>query len=561
MNRRALGLVGGLVTILGALPAQAETLVFSEDWEGPTNTWATSKRCNALQGANAADIGASIAPIPDAEACSGKMLRDTNLFSGGYMYLRKKATPAAPIPVAAAETYCLSTWIRSPVNTIATGGGYVSIQYTNSPEGDIINNQLPGEHFIIGGESDGDIAAGRYGATPATLRDAKWHRYQKGWTVTAADMAVSGTVSNKMIVKTVNFVGGAGAGCIVPPTQGAAIDFDDIRIYKLAAGETLANFCPEGVDGNVHTNPLLATRPDETQHATCAGATPTCNKAANGVYSCGKCAGTFGSGVAGACPTAAAPVCTMAGDCKACAEDNGVAGAVAACGAALPYCKTDGSCAKCGTDADCKETTKNHGPGANKCDVAKGSCANGCTVATEGSDCTNPNRPWCDVMPGSTVGVCQEKLANGGALPNRDGDQDPDKGKCNDANGIRFCAVGFCDKADNKCGFANGSTCIPSTDDAKCRADVCGADKKCGTPVDGACTKESDCREGSCSAGKCVLPITGTDAGSSGGATPAPSGDSGGCCSTAGGESSSGSAAVMLLGLAAVVSMTRRRKN
>jgi hypothetical protein len=549
MNRRAFGLMGGLATVLGALNAHAETLVFSEDWEGATpNTWATSKMCNAIQNTQGAAPGAAITPTVDAVACSGKIVSDPNLFSGGYMVLRKQTAPTvAPIPVLATERYCLSAWIRSPA-TAVQNGGFVSINYTPSVEGDYVGNYAGnGEHFIIGGEPDAI-----YGATPATLKDGKWHRYQKGWAVSAADAPAG--VSTKMVLKTVNFVGGNGSTCTFPPTQGPAIDFDDIRVYKLAAGETLADLCPEGRDGMVHANPPLAKRADETQHETCAGTKAVCAKGANGTYACSGCDGSFGATTPGACKSATAPICTPAGDCKACAEDNGVMGAVSACAAATPYCKPDGSCGKCASDNDCKETSKNHGAGANKCETSKGSCTNGCTVPTEGADCENSSRPWCDVMAGSAVGICQEKIANGGDLPNRMADMDPTKGQCNDANAVRFCASAICDRADNKCGLATGSACTPTADDAKCRADICGADGKCGQSAGGACTKDSDCRAGTCQCSVAVAP--GTDAGMPTGTVPSV-GESGGCVTSA---KTTGSSSFALIGLAAAASLVIRRR-
>jgi MYXO-CTERM domain-containing protein len=555
MNRRLFALGTGLTVALTALPALAETLVFSEDWEGPTNTWATSKRCNALQGLNATDIGPSIAPILDSAACSGKILRDDNLFSGGYMYLRKKAAPVAPIPVAAGDKYCLSVWMRSPTTVAPDGGGFVIVSYTNSADGDLIGNALTGDHFVIGGFPDA-----QYGQTPTTTRDGMWHRYQKGWTVGATDLIAS---SDKMIVKTVNF---NGAGCeaapftgpnnkTATPLKGPGIDFDDMRIYKLAAAEDLATMCPTGNETGV--DPKLKPRADETPHEICKGGCAKTMMGAQAVFKCTPCDGAFGGGTANACPNATAPAC-VAGECKVCEGDNAVMGVTAACGAASPFCKTDGSCGKCTTDAQCADTAKNHGAGANKCDTAKGSCANGCTVATEATDCKNSTRPWCDVQPGATVGLCQEKQANGAPIPDREGDGAPDKGKCNDTNAAKFCASAKCDVVDNKCGLANGSACT-TAEEALCRAERCGSDNKCASLEGGLCDTDANCREGgTCVANRCVkAPPMGA---SSGNAAPPPAGgDSGGCGCTTGSSSNNGA---MFAGLAVAVTLfMRRRRN
>jgi MYXO-CTERM domain-containing protein len=541
----------------------ADTLIFSEDWEGATGAWAKARACNAIQNTmgagpvalnatGATGIGTDLTPIADPIACSGKILRDANLFSGGFVYLRKKpaagALVATPIAVAANKKYCLSAWMRTPPTAI-TNSGYVSINYTASAEGDLVNNYAGnGEHFIIG--DGGDPA---YGVTPKPLVDGMWHRYQKGWTVSAADLNVAGTTATSMIVKTVNFIGGNGTTCAVPPATGPAIDFDDIRIYELSAAEDLATVCPTG--NETGADPKLKPRADETTHEVCKGGCGKTTVGAQTVYKCTPCDGAFGSGSASACPSASAPAC-VAGECKACDGDNAVMGVAAACGAASPFCKTDGSCGKCTMDADCADTTKNHGAGVNKCDTVRGSCANGCTVATEATDCKNSTRPWCDVQGGAGVGLCQEKQANGAPIPNRDGDTSADKGKCTDANAAKFCASAKCDTVDDKCGLANGSACT-TAEEALCRAERCGSDNKCGSLENGLCDTDANCRDGGkCVTNRCTKAPTMSSSGNT--APPAAPGDDGGCATGA----SSNNGVLMFAGLAAAIGLFgRRRRN
>ncbi len=557
MNRRVTALLGSLVGLtVASSAAAAPTLIFSEDWEGNAAQialrWRGSAYCNRIQDGVGAD-GTVLPASADATSCSGAILRDTNGWSGGRMYSNTTAT--FPPVAAANEQYCATAWIRQA----AGAHGYVGINFAvknaATNKYDIpANSTANGEHFLIG---DTGAADGYAGTVTPTMADGAWHRYTKTFTVTAADIAQG----DRFLVKTVNFEGTG--TCTTTATPLPAADFDDIRIYKLAAGDV----CP------------ATPGADETPHETCGTTKPICNSAAVGtqkVYKCAECASAFGAGMATSCPVATSPVCIAAGaekgSCKACAEDLGVTGAVAACGlAANPFCKNDGSCGKCTVDNDCKDATKNHGVGANKCDTAKGSCTNGCGVATEATDCTNSNKPWCEPVGATALGICKDKLENGQPIPNRAADTAADKGKCTDPNATKFCASASCDKADDKCGFANGTACVPGSDDAKCRATVCGTDSKCGQVEGGPCVAATDCRDATnaCTDNKCAPGGSSSSSSSSGGSSSSssssgassgttPPGDGGGGCATT--SSTGGSLATVSIGLGLAILALRRRR-
>lgn len=560
MNRRVTALLGSLVGLtVASSAAAAPTLIFSEDWEGNAAQialrWRGSAVCNQIQNGVGAD-GALLPTSADATSCSGPIVRDDKGWSGGRMYTNTNAAIFPPTVVANDE-FCVTAWIRAA----AASDPYIGINFGPTAGGkvDLVNNSAAnGEHYLIGGA--GGFADGYGGNATAVVKDGTWRRYTKQFKVVAADLTVLGQTTNRFNLKFVNF-GGTNVCPVTPPTIGT-MDVDDVRIYKLAAGDT----CP-------------ALGADETPHETCATTKPICNSAAVGtqkVYKCAECGSAFGAGMATSCPVATSPVCIAAGaekgSCKACAEDLGVTGAVAACGlAANPFCKNDGSCGKCTTDNECKDATKNHGVGANKCDTAKGSCTNGCSVTTEGTDCTNSNKPWCEPVGATAIGICKDKLENGQPIPNRAADTAADKGKCTDANATKFCASASCDKADDKCGFANGTDCVPGTDDAKCRATVCGTDSKCGQVEGGPCVAATDCRDttNTCTDNKCAPAGTSSSSSSSGGASSSssssgassgttPPGDGGGGCATT--SSTGGSLATVSIGLGLAILALRRRR-
>lgn len=311
-----------------------------------------------------------------------------------------------------------------------------------------------------------------------------------------------------------------GNNCPNPP-GGSAACFPCVDSGDCSGGFPICvnNACVSctGDNGSAGTAPCPAATPACTNGqcvqctaanvAACAGGAPTCDLATN---TCGGCNGDNGSGATRACATTAAPAC-VAGQCvqctaaktdactgltpacdvgtNQCAGCNGdnASGAAQACPTiANPFCKGDGSCGKCAINADCI----GHPNGAI-CGPS-GACGASCALDT---DCIVATQ-WC------AAGVCLTKTANGELVPN----VAPVNATCNVANGLRVCASGVCDTADNRCGLKNGATCGPPPNGAQCRSATCfAADNKCGLPAGQPCVNQNDCRSLVCPpSGKCA---------------------------------------------------------
>ena len=107
-----------------------------------------------------------------------------------------------------------------------------------------------GLSYLIGGA--GAFGDGYGGNATAVVKDGTWRRYTKQFKVTAADLTVLGQTTNRFNLKFVNF-GGNVACPVTPPTIGT-MDIDDVRIYKLAAGDV----CP----ATPGRTPCLGPAPD-----------------------------------------------------------------------------------------------------------------------------------------------------------------------------------------------------------------------------------------------------------------------------------------------------------
>jgi hypothetical protein len=181
----------------------------------------------------------------------------------------------------------------------------------------------------------------------------------------------------------------------------------------------------------------------------------------------------------GKCAVAAATLTCVSGVCDT-ADDK--------CG----YASGDGPCTTATAATVCR---------SGLCS-ASGKCIDSMTCLAD-ADCAGA---WCNIA----AKKCAPKVDNGTGLPTDTGHVTPTvDGKCNTDAATLVCKSAACDTADDKCGLANGTTCVAGQD-AKCRSAVCDAtDSKCGyADGDGPCTTATAatvCRSGLCSAsGKCM---------------------------------------------------------
>jgi MYXO-CTERM domain-containing protein/uncharacterized repeat protein (TIGR01451 family) len=154
---------------------------------------------------------------------------------------------------------------------------------------------------------------------------------------------------------------------------------------------------------------------------------------------------------------------------------------------------------KCGYDNGAPSTCTS----ANAATVCRsGACSSTGTCMPAGAcladaDCTAGN--WCNIASKT----CAPKVDNGGSMPTDTGHTTPTlDGKCTTDASALVCKTAACDPTDDKCGLANGTTCVAG-EDAKCRAGVCFTDLKCGKPIGETCTGSTECRDGQCVDGKC----------------------------------------------------------
>jgi hypothetical protein len=99
---------------------------------------------------------------------------------------------------------------------------------------------------------------------------------------------------------------------------------------------------------------------------------------------------------------------------------------------------------------------------------------------------------WCD----ESTNACTAKLSNGTAMPTDPAHMNPTlNGTCTAAAGALVCTSGVCDKADNKCGYANeDGPCTVANGGTVCRSGTCSASGTC-EPA-GGCDVDADCGTG-----------------------------------------------------------------
>lgn len=531
---------------LAAVQAQAQTVVFKENWENGTTSWRTTAGNGTdlyLQdsGATAGTPVVLVTPAADTSTCAGNYAEEGagrgKASVGGRVFM----TGAKAISVAAAgEQYCVAAWVRGgPGSSPSLGINYIkkSVGYSDTRvAGAGYRNGVYREHWLAltgGGYADGylpwarsnsnpnpalrdkpasdtraegpvgtkdsvlyDVAAQQaaYGnAVPVTL-GAGWALAKAHFTVTEQDLkpyelpAAGGTdvPADAFVVKFGNFSGSGTAGVYNTTT---AANFGDIVVVKLAAGAT---DCPD----DAFFAPITSV------HKACEGTTPLCvttGTGDNARSSCGACDASKGESGTQVCGDNK-PVCAKTGAnqgaCQACTGDNGTP--TQACASANPYCRTlpgapnVGTCGKCTQDSECQPGTGGLNHAGLSCDVPTGACVTGCLNDT---DCAATNG-WCDgATPPNVAGKCKPKLANGNAIPASR------NGICTTANGTALCESGRCD-TDGKCGLVNASECANAN---QCRGGVCD-NAKCGRADEGSCTKDEECLGNQCTAGKCMAP-------------------------------------------------------
>ena len=532
MTRITLGLAGLATSMtLGIGTAQARELVYYQDWQEAdafTSSWISTGGCTTFSRDPAhppLDVQ-SVTPV--APDCSGRYEAETIRWSGGRSSARTTFT------VAQNEKYCVTVWIRANGAGANRAQPYVGLNYSASATGfpddqGSVGGCRNGEHWLIGdpardGEllgfndnSDRNTAAGcdvnsdtccsgrstsGYGiVTPVPLDAVGWNFYAKDFQVKPSDV-LGGT--NHVILKLQNFSNGGSDSC---GAAAPSADFDDLRVYKLAAGETCA-MDPAAIAATIGAG--------DDAHTVCNGTKPFCTSTNVPVTvvgeavarqvpqtSCAACTAGYGTAVETACPEAT-PGCKADGSCGECDGDSGT-GTQQSCGAGHPVCTAAHLCSACMNNNDCNAAA-GVTRGGNLCVL--GRCTATCTIDANGASTACGDNRFCvqtEADPG-----CRDKLDNGVAIPIRAQEAAADQGKCRlPADGVPhttatiFCASGVCSKADDKCGLAAGEACTQESGAAQCRSGVCGGDNKCGLENGAACTDNVQCRAGDCIDGNC----------------------------------------------------------
>src|SRR5207248_1752126 len=110
-----------------ARPAQAQTLVFSEDWESGSGNWTVR------------NTAGPIVIQSDASICSSKYQHETLPASGGRVFTTNG------IPATNGTPYCLTAWVRGSVAASPGTEPFIGVM-----QSDVNGNNRTNEHFLIG---------------------------------------------------------------------------------------------------------------------------------------------------------------------------------------------------------------------------------------------------------------------------------------------------------------------------------------------------------------------------------------------------------------------------
>ncbi|MBI5514732.1 MAG: carbohydrate binding domain-containing protein [Deltaproteobacteria bacterium] len=474
--RRTLALVVTLLAALVTPRVQAQTLLYSEDWESGTDRWRA--------------VGSDpIVVRSDMDVCSSRYVRETILTGGGRIIAR---TPTA---VRSGTRYCLGAWVRGSAGTQPFMGFYLA---------DAAGTTSGTHYWFIGHMGYGVGFPGGPSVVSPVTADGVWR-----WIT--AEFTMTDGISHIVPMLELFSAGSAGSA-----------DFDNVSIYEggcptappggphaaCAGGTpvcTAAGACVQcaassdcagatpvcDAAGGVCVGcladaqcraPTARCLPSRRQcvgcltHADCGGATPRCDAATN------RCAGcTTAEGCGGA-----APLCLPSGACGVCtAADR------SRCVGATPVCDTAaGACVRCRADSDCGGATS-----GRVCDAATGACAAGCVRAPGRNGC--PDGTFCTSEDTARVGACTTGCGLDAdcmrAMPERprclggDGGMNTCVGCRSDADcGGRMDGRVLCDPARQAC-----VACTEATRGARCTAEGPGA--ACLMTGDCGCAVDSDC--------------------------------------------------------------------
>ena len=433
-----------------AANADAQTLIFSEDFESGSSRWR-------------AVTSEPVALMTDS-ACSTTFQREVIPFSGGRVFL------TAPIAVTPGERYCMTVWIRG------TGSSCTTQPFIGINGQWLVGHSGFGTPYIDGGT-----------VVPVNSNGA-WNWYTAPFTADSSSIE---------IMDEIFVAGGAGSA-----------DFDDIRIYRGACPSTPAGaphdcpppsqMCPCALNSDCNASAPVCdtattrcgpcTRDSDcagrsganacdtatgacvtcsaTNATACTGATPACNTA---THSCVQCTATS----AAAC-TGATPACNAATNaCVQCTAAN-----AAACAGATPVCGSANTCVLC---------------------TAGTGGAVGCAANPDGHACADDSmgRPFCGCMSDSDCGGASSgRLCDATTRRCVDGCS-PAAGR-NGCPADRFCSsndatgasTGLCTTTcnfDSDCArtMPAAPRCLAATDAGASQCVACRTDADCAGRTDG----------------------------------------------------------------------------
>ncbi len=291
-----------------------------------------------------------------------------------------------------------------------------------------------------------------------------------------------------------------------------------------------------------------------TQLGACTMPNPGCDIGGASNTCISGCKSNYGSGMAGACPSASAPFCIpsgpTAGSCTAC-DGNFGSGSGLSCPQGAPSCNATGFCGLCTKNSDCTATCT---VSTKTCAPCKGDQGSGVSNA-----CTDTAAPLCDSLGGCRKCIADTDCATGthaGPFCN------PTTGSCGttcltDAQ----CGSGkFCNTQSGSCDqlvttgqpLPSGSTCTAETGARVCQSQVCSTtSNQCVE-----CAADTDCKTAGqvCQSFVCKTPDPATEKYTLAG------GGLGGSCSFGGGHSGNAGALCLFATAALWMVGARRRR-